>query len=51
VDSDIVSPGLCNVSLAYERIDIETGRWIVSSMAVVAEVDEIKFKEMFPNEP
>jgi len=37
--------------LAYERLGTETGRWIVSSMAVVAEVNESAFKELFPNEP
>ena len=37
--------------VAYERIGGETGRWIVSSMAVVAEVDEATFRNMVPHEP
>ena len=36
--------------VAYEREGTETGRWIASSMTVVAEVDEVKFQQMVPNE-
>ena len=34
--------------VAYERSGTETGRWIVSSMTVVAEVDEATFRQMVP---
>jgi len=36
--------------VAYEREGTETGRWIASSMTVVAEVDEVKFQQMVPHE-
>ncbi len=36
--------------LAYEQMGTETGRWIVSSMALVAEVDEATFKQMVSDE-
>lgn len=36
--------------LAYEQIGSETGRWIVSSMALVAEVDEATFDQMILDE-
>lgn len=32
--------------VAYEREGLESGRWIVNSMTVVAEVDEAKFQRM-----
>lgn len=36
--------------LAYEQIGTETGRWIVSAMALVAEVDEATFDQMISDE-
>ena len=35
--------------VAYEQEGTESGRWIVSSMTTVAEVDEVKFQQMVPN--
>ena len=35
--------------VAYEREGIESGRWIVSSMTVVAEVDEAEFQQVVLN--
>ena len=42
-------PGAMPEIVAYEQEGIETGRWIASSMTVVAEVDEVKFQQMVPN--
>ena len=36
--------------LAYEQTGTETGRWIVSSMVVVSEVDEATLNRMVSNE-
>ena len=35
--------------VAYEQKGTETGRWIVSSMTIVAEIDEAEFQKMVPN--
>ncbi|MBP63262.1 MAG: hypothetical protein CMJ62_17210 [Planctomycetaceae bacterium] len=34
--------------LAYERIGTETGRWVVSSMTTVAEVNEERLRQLIP---
>ena len=34
--------------VAYEQEGAKTGRWIVSSMTVVAEVDDAEFQQMVP---
>ena len=36
--------------VAYEQEGVETGRWIVSSMTIVAEVDESEFQRLVPNQ-
>ncbi len=36
--------------LAYERVGTETGRWVVSSMTTVVEVNEERLRQLIPPE-